>query len=214
MIRKSFLTSAAVALALGVNPALAQSSGNLADIKQGGSDVANVTQEGKDNTTYLDQVGGDGATDTATVEQNGANNFVDSYQQSWVGGYGNSLKIEQLGSENDARTFQMTGKNTINLSQDGIGNFADIEQRSSATNADTQAEQIGDDNRLYVSQGIPQSNDVSGKDNRVTVLQNGNSNYGNITQTNDYGDTSEMKVSLTQNGNDNSATVTQSALQP
>lgn len=209
------LLTLSTALLFTAGSAFAQS--NDASISQtANSSDAAVTQTGADNSADVTQQFGQ--YHEATVEQVGDNNNLDLVQDNT----NTFASIEQLGDGNMASIFQRSRLfvgpanigASIELTQDGSGNVADIRQDAeagaggSATNM-LSALQSGNDNYLFVDQ----NRDLGPGYNSADVEQRGDENIASVTQDGEsnsvlieqgvYGGATSSIADFTQMGNGN-----------
>lgn len=209
------LLTITTALLFTAGSAFAQS--NDASISQtANSSDATVTQTGADNSADLTQQFGQ--YHEATVEQVGDNNDLDLVQDNT----NTFADIMQLGDDNVASIFQRSrlfvGPSgvgaSIELTQNGNGNVADIRQDAEAGNGGSatnmlSALQSGSDNYLFVDQNRDlgpgyNSADIEqhGDDNTASVTQDGESNSVLIEQG-VYGGAESSIAEFTQLGDGN-----------
>ncbi|MCL3880775.1 hypothetical protein [Marivita sp. GX14005] len=190
------------------------------------------------NDSTIDQIG---LSNMATVDQTGGSEGISGIEQ--IGG-SHQASVTQSDNPNNGTPNFNVASNTSNIYQEGSGaeatvnqtgdpngnpgNVSTIEQFNDGPPAAVAiVEQDGTNNSSFVSQGRDvdpldrrgQTADVSqiGHDNSSSVIQRGNLNTANVTQTAD-GNTSIVDQSgldnladVLQSGNGNLSTVTQSA---
>ena len=192
----------------------------------GSSNTATVSQEGFDNTAYVDQNAYDGATNTATVNQNTlitgqGDNYADVYQYAEDAGSSNTATVTQDGedgSEAYVAQYAYDGASntaTINQFQDADNEYADIYQYADGAGSQNTAtiEQEEDDDEAYIYQ---EAN--NGASNTALIQQNlpskaNVSSYATITQLAE-GAGSKNDATVVQEGDNHYAEVLQTASTP
>lgn len=181
--------------------------------------IANVNQNGDDNSSMLTQTGAD---NSASLLQDGDRN-ASMINQSGVGG---NVEVEQFGNENDSFVTQESGATAIVRQEEGSSinarprtdrggepvraNYSTINQGAGATGARAEVDQSGELNLSRVSQngGASQAEvEQRGIFNESTVNQTGAS-IASVYQGGAYGDNRSV---VNQNVSGASATVDQRA---
>jgi len=188
--------------------------GNNVSITQGSSGTpsngqyANVTQDGSDNESSIEQFGNGGA-DHTQIQDGSANNAV--AESSW----GSSTGLqEQYGSENTS-IFKQNGYHNATTIQDGLNNYSWL--RQSAGSSTAMFDQVGDNNQVNADQrGVGNTMDVDQTGNGNTagtvgftnrgLFQIGDNNMMNVVQNGDMN-----SAYVNQNGNMNQTTINQSS---
>jgi len=147
------LTTILVAFLFTAGMAFAQSNEATIDQIEDGN-IAEVDQQGLSNTTTIDQTSeagfDEGEGHLADVNQFGNNNIA-TVEQDYLGTVANTLAhsafIVQLGNQNEADVLQTRNQlsNIADILQDGINNYAGVQQQDGAT---FDAIQDGDNNTI------------------------------------------------------------------
>lgn len=148
-------------------------------------------QEGEGNLQSISQRSEGGA--TASVDQYGLDNEVYVFQTE--GDY-NDGRITQMGQENLVTLTQTYILNSLDATQDGIGNQASIQQTGHVT---AQINQAGLDNSVELLQGAYSAADA-------VISQTGEYNEASVSQSDGSYDSSS-DLYLSQNGIRNRADV-------
>ena len=178
----------------GGNRAYVTQDDGYANIKQAGdnSEITLTQQGGTGNQAYMEQSGN---VHNAVVDQNGTNNYVDTYQRLWRG----DIDIDQDGDGQQVYLDQTSMTNA------GGGSYATIDQNdgtgtggNSVGQAGDAFDQIGDGNSLDVMQSGTMNLMLGSQDNgsMATVDQTGVSNEIRLEQD-------DATATMTQNGDNN-----------
>ena len=217
-MKKVFTFMFALVFMTGV--AFAQS--NDASVDQSGDDNdATIEQIGSQNQADLIQRNFGSSGHVADIFQDGSQNTADVLSQGGVGT--NTVDLDQLGTGNETTIAQLWGQNAAEVMQDGSDNVVNLQHRGSFqssadivqggdrnsavildvgqtgsnpnTNNDAIVSQTGDDNSVFIAQGV-----FGGASESVAdFTQDGDGNYFETKQVRSFNNS----VTGTQVGDDN-----------